>query len=135
MHDFACRSPRPARPGGADDASLPESGVSGERTRSFRNGHIVDARDLELASVTQGPEKFAAGIGTAVKTLLGGEAHTIATLARLAVRDDLIAMAEQRLGFVSKGAAEEILAAHLAANPADRGTLQVVPRLELPQAA
>jgi hypothetical protein len=79
-----------------------------------------------------GPKKFAAGIGTAVKTLLGGEAHAIATVAGLAAPDDLIAAAEQRIGFVSNGAAEEILAARLAAN---RGTLQVFPRLELPQAA
>jgi hypothetical protein len=44
-------------------------------------------------------------------------------------------LSTQHLGFVSKGAARDILAAHLAANPDDRGTLQVVPRLELPNAA
>jgi hypothetical protein len=50
-------------------------------------------------------------------------------------RNDLVAAAEARLGSVSKGAAQAILDAHLQANPNDRGKLQVVPRLELPQAA
>jgi len=80
-----------------------------------------------------GPEKFAAAKVVAIS--LGDEPYTIATVAGLAPRNDLIHDAEERFGFVSKGAAQDILEAHLRANPGDRGTLQVVPRLELPNAA
>ena len=82
-----------------------------------------------------GPEKFFGGLGTVVKTFLGTEPFTIATVASLVSRDDLLAVTGERLGFVTKGKAYDILAEHLDVNPGDHGQLQVVPRLELPKVA
>jgi hypothetical protein len=80
-----------------------------------------------------GPEKFAAA--RVLTTAAGDEPYTIATVSGLQARNDLIQGAEDRFGAVSRGAARDILEAHLRDNPADRGKLQVVPRLELPNAA
>jgi hypothetical protein len=55
----------------------------------------------------------------------GDVAHVIASTEDLSVRDDLLAF-----GGSSMAAAELALAAHLAANPGDAGTLQVMPAYE-----
>jgi hypothetical protein len=82
-----------------------------------------------------GPEKFFAGIGTLARTSLGAEGFTIATVAGLDARDNLLTAVRERIGFVTKGKAREVLEEHLAAHPEQRGQLQVLPAIELPEAA
>jgi hypothetical protein len=83
-----------------------------------------------------GTDRFFAGVGTLVKTFTAREDFTIATVGGLQAQDTLLGTIRQRMGgLVTKGRARDFLREHLDANPDQRGQLQVVPKIELPQAA
>jgi hypothetical protein len=84
---------------------------------------------------TMGPEKFFAGFGSKAKTFLGAERFTLATIGGLDPKDSLLDEVRTRIGFITKGKAQDFLQEYVAQNPDQRGQLQVVPLIEIPEAA
>jgi hypothetical protein len=96
-------------------------GPARTRVGDYRPTQAAQLAGLATSAAARAP--LGRAVAAAPRVALAEEAFVIASAEDLSARLDLAPAG-------SRGAAELALAAHLAANPAARGTLQVVPQFE-----